>query len=271
MLRGLLVAGLCCANLFCLPLGIAAPAPLSQRFFVNANFGAYTPDNKRNLKTSPLYGLDFGVNFSPMWAGVLSGFSMTPDRKQASGQEVGYFLHLDGQFTPPVGNTISPYLAAGVGILKLNNAKTALDVGAGLRLFAIQQANVSLSINYRYVYQLGKSRSDYLVYMSAGWYFGGKSKADQIAALSKQMPVDNLAEEYQLPKDTTLDQNKLSMEASKSVSVELARLPDVAAFMTHHEKIKLVIAASPDKQGLAELMKQRLVNVYGVDAQKISA
>lgn len=244
-------------------LALAAPRPLSQPYYVNASLGAYLPDSKRDVKSTVLYGLSVGYNFSPMWAVALSDFYFTPRQDTTNKKDTGNYLHIDGQFTPDLSETLSPYLALGLGAMKLKKAKTGVDVGAGLRLFAIQAANVSLSIDYRYLYQLGQSRGDNLVYATASLYFGGKSAADQIHQLTAKEAMSQVP--YSLPASVTQQGNTMLYQPIQLPKTStLAYLGQV---LNANPKTQLTLKAKSPVAN--EQVKQYLVNHYGLNPKRI--
>ncbi len=140
-------------------------------WFAGPTFGYYDPSNARDMNNAMMGGLQGGYYFNNLWGAELSAAYFKPNNKTTGESQESYLVNLDGLFALPTHARITPYLAAGVGALKVTETKPEVDFGAGLEVFPAD--NFSFSGNYRHLIQLGDhGYNDDLFYAGLNFYFG---------------------------------------------------------------------------------------------------
>jgi OOP family OmpA-OmpF porin len=158
---------------------VADPVDVGGRFFVNPNFGIYWSAESRNQDNGGLIGITGGYNLNnniAVQAGI-SGISATDN---------GYFARAEGLYNFTYTSLpVVPYLAAGLGAVKVNDAGFALDGGAGVKYYL--NDSVGVGIDYRHVWQLSDGTyNDNLLDVGIIWTFGG---TNGLGAASQPQPL----------------------------------------------------------------------------------
>ncbi len=150
--------------------------------------GGYTFEGNEDLKSSPVYGLRGGYNFTKNW-GVEGFFSyLKTDNKALAGDPdvkmFGYGVEGLYHFLPD--SRLVPFLAAGVGGLSYDRSggvgdrnKLAFDYGAGLK-FSLTDY-LALRADVRHVLPLNDRYNDLLYTVGLTFSWGGDKKPAVVA------------------------------------------------------------------------------------------
>jgi OOP family OmpA-OmpF porin len=159
--------------------------------------GGYTFEGNEDLKTSPVYGLRGGYQFTKNW-GVEGFFSYIPTeiKSLAGNPDVkvyGYGIEGLYHFLPE--SRLVPFLAVGVGGMSYDRSgglgdrnKLMVDYGAGLK-FSLTD-NVALRADVRHVLPFNDRYNDLLYTVGLNFSWGGEKKPAMVATRAAEpMPV----------------------------------------------------------------------------------
>lgn len=172
-------------------IGLTAQAEMrSGAFYLTPQIGGYVFEGNQNLDHGLTYGLGLGYAFDNHWASELT-FNVIDSAFESGGGDVGgYLLRLDGlyHFTPE--KRLVPYLAAGIGGLRLDpdvgssDSSFLVNAGGGLKYFLTD--SIALRGDARYLLTFDDTHNNLIYTLSLDFLFGGKKKVTVAAA-----PVDS--------------------------------------------------------------------------------
>ncbi len=178
------------------------------RYFVSPQFGMYFTDDKRHLENGGMFGLagGYNVNNNITFQAIASDISTSPN---------GYYIRAEGLYNfPMTALPVVPYIAGGVGALKVNDSGMAVDGGFGFKYYV--NNNVGVGIDYRHVWQVTTGLyNDNLLDVGITWTFGGTNWLG--------MPVSAApapAAQYQ-PQALTVSQQKAVAQAKQTLKYVL--------------------------------------------------
>ncbi len=150
--------------------------------------GGYTFEGNEDLKTSPVYGLRGGYNFTKNW-GVEGFFSYlkTENNAVAGNPDVKVFGYgVEGLYHFLPDSRLVPFLAVGVGGLSYDRSgglgdrnKLAVDYGAGLK-FSLTDY-MALRADVRHVLPFNDRYNDLLYTVGLTFSWGGDKKPAVVA------------------------------------------------------------------------------------------
>ena len=155
-------------------------------FYLTPQIGGYVFEGNQNLDHSPTYGLGLGYFLDRRWAGELTFNFIDSEIESGGGNVDGYLLRLDGlyHFTPE--NRLVPYLAAGIGGIRLDpdiggsDSDFLVNAGGGLKYFLTD--SIALRGDARYVLTFDETHHNLIYTLSVDFLFGGKKKVAAVAA-----------------------------------------------------------------------------------------
>lgn len=155
-------------------------------YYVNPGFGTYITDNRRDIPNGGAANLSLGYNLPSNFAAQLGLTAMSPNGP-------GYSVRAEGLYNIPTASGFIPYLAVGVGALKVNGVRAAFDSGLGVKYFINDR--VGFSVDYRNFLQMGPElRHDNMITMGLVWNFGGM---DAMAPAHEYTPIKLDAQQQQ--------------------------------------------------------------------------
>ena len=176
-----------------LVMGIGSSVQAEMRdgsFYLTPQIGGYVFEGNQNLDHSPTYGLGLGYTMDDRWAGELTFNYIDSEFESGGGSVDGYLLRLDGlyHFTPD--KPLVPYLAAGIGGIRLDpnvgssDSSFLINAGGGLKYFLTD--SIALRGDARYVLTFDETQSNLVYTLGVDIFFGKKKKVVAAAA-----PVDS--------------------------------------------------------------------------------
>ena len=274
---------------------------LTGDWHISPRFGVYRPSLARDMRARAMVGLGLGYNITNEFSAELSGVYFRPKTRSTQKKHSSYYINVDGLYAPDFHSVISPYVALGMGDLRIDNTRFAMDAGAGVRLFALEEAPASISLSYRFIYSFANNYKDNMVYAAATYYWGGM--AERAGSLSREARAEQFQKrsKYALPKgfppckdsnDTgclTLTGNDLSMRLDVKFADNRAQitkayepqLKHLGKFLQKYPGISLSINGYTSHTGhyqhnqslserRANRVKQFLVNNYGIDPDRLN-
>jgi OOP family OmpA-OmpF porin len=167
--------------------GVAVQAEIrSGAFYLTPQIGGYVFEGNQNLEHSPTYGLGVGYALDNHWAAELTFNLIDAEFDAGPGDVDGYLLRLDGlyHFTPE--KRLVPYLAAGIGGLRLDpdvgssDSSFLVNGGGGVKVFLTDA--IALRGDARYVLTFDDTHNNLIYTLSLDFLFGGKRKVAAVAA-----------------------------------------------------------------------------------------
>ena len=151
-------------------------------FSVSPFIGGYTFEGNQDLKSTLVYGLRGGYNFTKNW-GVEGFFSYLNSESKSLAGNPGmkvYSYGVEGLYHFMPENRLVPFLAVGVGEMSYRSDvlgdrnKIMADYGAGLKYFLTE--NVALRADVRHVLPFNDRFNDLLYTFGIHFTFGGEKK-----------------------------------------------------------------------------------------------
>ena len=148
-------------------------------FYLTPQIGGYVFEGNQNLDHSLTYGLGLGYVLDKHWAGELTFNFIDAEFETFGGDVDGYLLRLDGlyHFTPE--RRLVPYLAAGIGGIRLDPDLSSSDnsflinAGGGLKYFLTD--GIALRGDARYVLTFDETHNNLIYTVIVSMLFLGKS------------------------------------------------------------------------------------------------
>jgi OOP family OmpA-OmpF porin len=162
----------------------------SGAFYLTPQIGGYVFEGNQDLDHSPTIGLGLGYLLDPHWAAELTFNYIDAEFESSDGDVDGYLLRLDGLYHFMPENRLVPYLAAGIGGIRLepdsgsSDDSFLINAGGGLKYFLTE--SIALRGDARYVNTFDDSYSNLIYTLSLDFLFGGQKKAVAAAA-----PIDS--------------------------------------------------------------------------------
>jgi OOP family OmpA-OmpF porin len=174
----------------------AAPADRTGTFYLSPAVGIYMPDGNRNMNNNFEGSLAFGYNFTNQLAvqAMFSGMSMSPTNTNAS-TTTAYLFNVDGIVNIPTGTAFVPYLAGGIGTLKMSHPEFEVDTGVGANYYLGQ--DFAVGVNYRHIDDFNDVLSDNMVNVGVTWVFGGSQSVAVAAAPAPVVKTQGLNAQQQ--------------------------------------------------------------------------
>ena len=155
-------------------------------FYLTPQVGGYMFEGNQNLDHSPAYGLGLGYTLDRRWAGELTFNFVDSEFETGGGNVDGHLLRLDGlyHFTPE--NRLVPYIAAGIGGIRLDpdigssDSDFLINAGGGVKVFLTD--SIALRGDARYVLTFDETHHNLIYTLSVDFLFGGKKEFTAAAA-----------------------------------------------------------------------------------------
>ncbi|REG83775.1 OmpA family protein [Marinomonas pollencensis] len=288
-------------------ISTAALAAPTEGFTISPSIGYYDFDSDRDTDNDTAYSLGLGYQFDNPWA---VEFTYLNADSEKDGQDVGVDEYrLDGlyHFAEFSNTSITPYLAAGVGIADFSDASdstnTFVNAGGGLK-YAINKA-LSLRADFRLIKDVEDNHLDNLTSLGVTYTFGtshDSSSNDDSDAYMQQEPApveaqpepvaepmpEPVAEPMPEPEPVVVPVHKVDLVvpfATDSAEVQQQYYPEIqklADYLKAMPSATVVIEGYTDDRGAASynkaLSERRaaaisdvLINTFNVSANRVSS
>ena len=287
---------------------VALAAP-TEGFTISPSIGYYDFDSDRDTDNDAAYSLGLGYQFDNPWA---VEFTYLNADSEKNGQDVGVDEYrLDGlyHFSEFSNTSITPYVAAGVGIADFSDASDStnafVNAGGGLK-YAINDA-LSLRADFRLIKDVEDNHLDNLTSLGVTYTFGTShqsSSSDDSDAYAQQeaepapAPVEAqpepvaepepVVEPMPEPEPVVVPVHKVDLVvpfATNSADVQQKYYPeikDLADYLEAMPSATVVIEGYTDDRGAASynkaLSERRaaaisdvLINTFNVSADRVSS
>ena len=169
--------------------GVALPLQAEIRagaFYLTPQIGGYVFEGNQNLDHSLTYGLGLGYALDNHWAAELTFNLIDAEFDVGPGDVDGYLLRLDGLYHFSPEKRLVPYLAAGIGGLRLDpdaggsDSSFLVNGGGGLKYFLTDA--IALRGDARYILTFDETHNNLIYTFSVDFLFGAKKKVAAAAA-----------------------------------------------------------------------------------------
>jgi len=152
-----------------------------KSFSLSPMIGGYTFDGGQNLDTAPVYGIRAGYSLTKNW-GLEAIFDYARTDMKHSDASVDFYRYgLDILYHFMPDRKLVPYLAAGVGGMKLNGPNgvdnidgnyAAVNAGAGIKYFLTD--SLALRADVRDIVKFNEAQNNIEYMVGLVFYFGGE-------------------------------------------------------------------------------------------------
>ena len=155
-------------------------------FYIIPQIGGYLFEGNQNLDHSPTYGLGLGYTLDRHWATELSFNFIDAEFEAGGGSADGFLGRLDGLYHFRPDSRLVPYLAAGIGGIRLDpdagssDESFLINAGGGLKYFLTD--TIAVRGDARYVRTFDETHNNLITTLSVDFHFGGKKKVAAAAA-----------------------------------------------------------------------------------------
>lgn len=142
--------------------------------------GWYFYDSKDNLDNGPVLGVAVGYDLTKEWGAEASLLYVNSEADPSGASSESTLLRVDGVYNFSFDQKITPYLAAGLGIIRndpeggSSNTDPLLNYGGGVKY--LLATNLALRADVRHLLVFDDSRNNFIFSVGATYRFGGVTK-----------------------------------------------------------------------------------------------
>ena len=219
-------------------------------FHISPMIGAYIFEGDQNLDTGWNAALGLGYNFTPHWgAEAFAHYVDTQSQFSRVGDVSGLVYRLDGLYHFILSDKVVPYLAAGLGGIRLDPDRgdtdndTVLAYGGGLKYFIYE--NVALRADLRGIYSWDDPDHNLSAMLGVTFQIGGAEKP--CADADQDKVCDDVDQCPDTPLGATVDPNGCCLDGDKDgVCDSLDKCPGTPA------------GAKVDEAGCPVILKEKV-------------
>lgn len=276
--------------------------------------GGYMFDNSQDIEKNVTGGVGLGYNFNKNWSsevtvhyGQFDHLYYNQEKAECDKDKIdGYNMHLGAMYNFRPDKKLVPYIAAGVGGVRLEGDTLEDDYatanyGGGLKYHI--NDNIALRGDARHIYSFEDSENNAAVMLGLNFQFGGEKKrpapkkkpipppvpkkiskpAPAPAPVKKVKPKPKIAKPVPVKKELTIDlQIQFDLDKADIKPFYHERLKKIAYFMKSHPDTRAVIEGHTCDIGNAEYnlklsskraesVRHYLINKFNTNPERIKS